>query len=311
MDFTHIHASMNGGRTAEAGKRAINHYRSLSDVITTTENSGRRSKIATWYSGNSDWATFQPEGDRGERHNVITYDTRVFEPAADGWAEKLTDARWLTKGGGRSLKVHATVLPLRHKATGRVVWIIASHPPAHIEGRRGFESRSRKRIQAAKDAIENTGRLARRILDDHPGDAVINTADWNLNVKRGWVRRYIGKRQAPLKLRFNADDFPRHGTHGKSRIIDFGYSFGLEGTNPDILPKRRDASDHRAVRVRHAFTGAALDLFRAPDDKSRGPRIDRAADLLAESLNGAIRNGNGDKGRAQALRIALDAIYSI
>lgn len=108
------------------------------------------------------------------------------------------------------------------------------HMPSGVEGLTGL----RHNAQAAvyRDAIE--GLKAHVALIDGP---VVITADWNLNLRRPWVRRYLrshfpGFTFTPLPA--------RGGTHGP-RFIDFSLARGINLTAARVVPN--PASDHRAL----------------------------------------------------------------
>lgn len=321
MDFTHVHASMHHAVSTRNGRKDVAAHREISDLVTLTETSGR-TKIRWVNKGGDEWDNFRPSGSHGKRQNTVTWRTSVFEKAGDGWAERLSPTRWKTKGGGLSHYCYATVQPLRHLETGRVVWVIAAHPPAHIQQGGGWRESSRLRVKCAQESIEHVGALARKIREEHPDDAILFTADFNLDVKRKWIRRYLSKALAPLSLVWDGFEFPNGGTLGK-RVIDTSYVFGLTVDGEPEIQKRLHA-DHKAVRVEHSFEPLPVEPVEEPEEPeepveepksepraphSRGKRVNEALVLVEEAL--AIAEKRDRSARTRRLTKARDWLRKI
>lgn len=126
-------------------------------------------------------------------------------------------------------------------ATGETVLVAESHLPSSVErkwlGRRGRAYRAM--VRRYRRAIREMRRL-------HRPDAEVIWADWNLNLRLAWVRRWAKKvwRGRPV----GRQKMPTKGSHGR-RLIDWPITRRLRKRRLTVLDQTR-GSDHRGVRLR-------------------------------------------------------------
>lgn len=307
-DFTHVHASLLYKVPLRGMRADLDFYRERADVISTTETSQRERSKPFDVEG---WDFYRPRGGAGRRQNTITWRTDVFERAGKPFAELLSKTTWRRAIGNHAETpwIWATVVPLRHKATGRKVFVLAAHLPSSVEGndtREGYTDATPNRVKAHRESLRSLQSFAREIIESEPEAAILLAADWNMNVRRPVVAKWLSKSLSPLGSCWEGR-LPKRGTHGKrwgGRVIDGSYVWGLATGAQRVFERRR--SDHRAYRTEFAF----LDL--APEEPqeplSRGGNVDAALEAIERALRW---NTKHDTKKVGPLTRARDALLEI
>lgn len=154
-------------------------------------------------------------------------------------AVKLSDLPIPRRGGNFDFALVVVVEEIR---TGRQHTRVVVHRPSGVEGLFGI----RRNDQGACYRAGTAGLV--RLVDSITGPVVV-TGDWNLSLRRRWVRRYLTRHFPRFRRTWRGDRLPDRGTLGR-RIIDFSLVRGFTVSAADVV---RDfgASDHRAVRETH------------------------------------------------------------
>lgn len=137
---------------------------------------------------------------------------------------------------------HALVVVVESLVTGSVHTRVVVHRPSGVEGLFGI----RRNDQGACYRDGTAGLVA--LLATIEGRVAV-TGDWNLSLRRRWVRRYLARHFPEFTLTWRPDNFPALGTHGR-RIIDYSLVRGYSVPAAEVVPDF-GASDHRAIRETH------------------------------------------------------------
>jgi hypothetical protein len=137
---------------------------------------------------------------------------------------------------------HALVVSLESLVTGSTHTRIVVHRPSGVEGLIGI----RRNGQGAcyRDGTEGL----KRLLASIEGRIAV-TGDWNLSLRRKWVRRYFDEHFPEFTTTWHADNLPERGTHFR-RVIDFSLVRGYSVAAAEVV-SHFGASDHRAIRETH------------------------------------------------------------
>jgi len=138
----------------------------------------------------------------------------------------------------------ALVVKVADSAIGPAHTRIIIHLPSGVEDdlRDGDADGAQARVY--RDAIGGLRRLVASI--DGP---VVITGDWNLDLRKQWVRDFLKRHFPEFTPTWRAGNLPELGTHG-SRVIDFSLVRGFSVTAAHVVPDF-GASDHRAIRETH------------------------------------------------------------
>ena len=137
---------------------------------------------------------------------------------------------------------HALVVVLKSLRTGSVHTRIVVHRPSGVEGRFGI----RRNAQGACYRDGTAGLV--KLLASIDGRVAV-TGDWNLSLRRRWVRRYLARHFPEFTPTWHPGNLPELGTHG-GRIIDYSLLRGYSVSAAEVVP-HFGASDHRAIRETH------------------------------------------------------------
>ena len=137
---------------------------------------------------------------------------------------------------------HALVVFLESLVTGSFHTRVIVHRPSGVEGFNGI----RRGGQGAcyRDGTEGL----KGLLASIEGRVTV-TGDWNLSLRRKWVRNYFDRHFPEFTTTWRAGNLPDRGTHGR-RVIDFSLVRGYRVSDPEVV-SHFGASDHRAVRETH------------------------------------------------------------
>lgn len=246
MRFSHRHHSMLAKvikTDPDAIRAALRLHRRNCSVITGTE--ATRPKWDTLLTEDG-WQAFHEAGDYGRADPWVAWDPALWTLVAN-WTVQLSAVTY----NGR--RVHAAVAVLDHKGFGRRVAFLSIHFPAHLEGDMRRD-RATTRTRAYRSALAGLRELVAHIRLTYPGTAVVLGADWNLNIRRRWVRALLrlGLSGTGLTL---VRPIPDKGSHGK-RLIDWAAT-DLDG-NGAVLP-HISPFDHDPVAFTHKETPVAVE----------------------------------------------------
>ena len=141
---------------------------------------------------------------------------------------------------------HALVVSLESLVTGSTHTRVVVHRPSGVEGLTGI--RRGRQGACYRDGTEGLKRLA------SIEGRVAMTGDWNLSLRRKWVRRYLDQHFPEFTTTWHADNLPERGTLGK-RVIDFSLVRGYSVPAAEVI-SHFGASDHRAIRETHDKIGS-------------------------------------------------------
>lgn len=284
MDFRHIHASLLWKVSRANRRRELDHYRERADLVTTTETSGRRDRKAIF--GNvPGWQHYRPGGGAGKRQTTITWRSDVFERDGKPHARLLSKTTWKRVGNGSTTPwIWATVVPLKHKATGKRLYAISCHLPSAVEGTdtpEGYTNSTPRRVRAHRESLGSLQDLVHEIQEGEPEAAILLAGDWNMNLRRERVAEWLSKSLAPLGSCWGGR-LPTKGTHHR-RVIDATYVWGLATGAQRVLKKRH--SDHRAYRTKFSL----LDLSPEPEPEPEpAPEPEPDVEALVEEIEDAL-----------------------
>lgn len=167
-------------------------------------------------------------------YEILTWDTEV-----------LTKKKFFSKTGKERALVNGLYAVIQHHS-GMFPPIVISiaHMPSNIEHRRGF-SDTVNRVIAFQEASRAWRKLMRKVRLAHRTKNVLVTADWNLDIKKQWVRRFLKSIWTMYRFTFRRP-YPPVGDIGK-RLISYGMYRGLKWSEQPFLLEKHRASDHRTV----------------------------------------------------------------
>jgi hypothetical protein len=232
--FVHIHSSSRYDRSVDSLRRAVSRYIKDSDLVTFTEvEYEHREKVLRQVKG---WGCatgdISPRNDSG-----IIWDLEVWQLIDEGNEVVAKVAAYGQK------PVSATWACLRHRETGLVVVVIAVHAPSDVQG--PSRLKPTQRTAAWWSTMRGVKRLWKRLSKTFNTDGLLVTGDWNVDIKKVWVRALFKSFAPSFSLVWSGKDFPKDGTH-HSRIIDFSFIRGAVKriVNPRIY-RDDDSSDHQ------------------------------------------------------------------
>lgn len=148
----------------------------------------------------------------------------------------------------------AAFVVLENQESGHRLLTIANHFPPHVEGHGGpggiFDPSMAPRWHATIDSIKGIQAHRRLLRKEYDIDALILTADWNLNIMRGDVRAWVHTQFPYLEPNFKPS-YKGAGTLDK-RVVDFSVVHGLEVVG-DPKVNHIVSSDHRTVTTKLRF----------------------------------------------------------
>lgn len=227
----HRHQSMRFDRSEADIDMALGDHRAHCSVLTGTEGGAPRwGKLLRA----PDWEVGREPGEWGSGDPWVSWETSMWK-SISGWTVELSE----TSYAGR--RPHARVQRLRHWR-GHEVTFICHHLPAHIETMMRIR-RTTAREVAYEESLRKLRKVVLRQRRRHPEASIVLVGDWNLDLRKRWVRRKLrrafkgtGLELVPIR------DEP--GTHGR-RLIDWALT-DLEAFG-NVLPYNV-ASDHRPVQ---------------------------------------------------------------
>ena len=251
----HVHASGRYDVPRRVLEKDLDRFMADTDLVTTTEIHDKRRASALEEPG---WQRFwQPGRLAGECGMSWRADTWEL---VTGTTAELTRKTFRTAANdGRKKVGHAATALLRNIATGRTVLVSVAHMPSNVEAAdgRGWTHEAQDRVNAYKDAMTGWKEHVRAMVKAHAPDVVLVTGDWNLDLKRSWVRRWVRGKWDNLgitNLSWKAP-FPRGGTlvdhrfgRTRKRLIDATLLWGGTYAWAGHLHRDVASSDHNPYR---------------------------------------------------------------
>jgi hypothetical protein len=281
VTFTHIHCSSRFDRSAASLEADMDVWMTKADLITVTEvtNDHRAATLAE-----QGWKYFNSKIDNGSDNCGITWDTSV-------WAEqshhvvRLENIRYWTLTHHISPMVYAITVILKHKQTNHKLMVSCSHMPAHVQGQGHFAGNGgqtdiewRARKLAYTTAMANWSNTVKNQMTRYKPDHVLCVADWNLDLKEGWVRQYLHDHWDSAGMQLAWQGFSSLGTSidGGNRVIDGSLYRGMTiAVEPRIMAGVA-SSDHKPYIESFKLAAGANDPASQPvsgvpaDDSSWG-----------------------------------------
>lgn len=289
--FRHTHASLRFSRSVKATLKALAWHRERCDLLTVTEI-GNPNK-ADVLEGVPGWGSFRGRGPG--RETGVTWDKSVWQLVAEPLSVPIATETYRRKNGDRMPLRRAPVVHLRHRASGRDLFVLAVHLPSSVEGVGGLSGKA-DRVAAYESALQGLGEVVDEILDAWPDAALLVSGDWNLNLRRAWVRDLLEGSTGLVSLWDDLESLPSRGWRpGTKRIIDGSLGFDLTLRRGWIWAKR-PASDHRPIHNVVAF---------AP--RTRGEHVEAAL----EALDAALEAAEGNRWRTKRVSRAREWLHKI
>lgn len=151
--------------------------------------------------------------------------------------------------GPGSIEV-AVVAVLDHVESGIRLLTTEAHLPATVEG---VWSKKTPRVLAYRKCIVEWKKVIKAAESKHHPDAVIITADWNLDLHKAWVRAWVKVTFPGYSL---VKEIPKRGSHGAAlngRLIDWCLTKNVKDATLDVLDGD-GSSDHKRVRIAGLIT---------------------------------------------------------
>ncbi|WP_109509742.1 hypothetical protein [Nocardioides speluncae] len=257
--FAHVHASgkwsygvRTAGKSVERASRERQRlradaasYRAAASIVTHTEMMNGTHAGAILGGAGECWSSYLPAPAHNDGKDETAIEWSSVWSARAKSVVKLTDRRIRTR------QLYASVVRLRERLDGRLgrtVIVMATHLPSDVEGRWSTDD---TKVLAHKSALAGWRRLVNRFRERYPTASFVVAADWNLDHKKAWVRRELGRRLGNGLTSAWPASYDSIGTHGH-RLIDADWRRGLEvrraAVRGDVV-----SSDHRPHEVRYLF----------------------------------------------------------
>jgi len=275
-EFTHIHCSSRYDRSAASLEKAVDNWREQSSIITLTEvaNDKRGATLAE-----QGWGYARAKKDYGRDECAVCYRKDTWGLVWQGY-KKLN-----TRGKVFAGPVCSCDAILKHKTSGHRILITVTHMPSGVEGSgthwNTHKSYWKARREAYLSSLETWNAHIKDMNRTKKPDATLIISDWNLNLKKTWVRELLkdrfgtGYKQA--WVRFPTSGGSLHGgpvaplgAPGKGsgdRIIDGTLYRGVKVDTPPNLMATTASSDHRPYKERFKFLSKSEN---PPDDDAEG-----------------------------------------
>lgn len=239
-NFTHVHSSSRFDRSVGSLEKAIETYIEEGSLVTFTEVAfpwRERALVEV-----PRWGYIL--GDKSMRDDCgIIYDKTVWRKVS-GYTKVVLQPMFWKANGEKVEPTGAAFAVLEHKETGNRLLVTVCHLPAGVEGPSGLAGLP-NRVAAWREAHRNWNKEWNRLAKEQHVDAILVTADWNLNIKRKVLLPLFKAIHPGMTLVFKYKHIPAGGTHGK-RWIDFSFIRGkLKVVKYPQLLKDDASSDHR------------------------------------------------------------------
>lgn len=248
-ELVHVRISGEASATEDEWWDALDEWSNFdtdlfnADVIDLSEVGGKADFLRAWAELNRYHLAHSTK--RGESENAVLV-AKGFGDILLVRHPLLTPLRLRT---ARKAPLHAIKVLIREHTTGCRIWDTATHAPAHIEGRggllRGWASRVYRSVMLGWTELTYGRRADGRII----------SADWNLNLRRRWVRAYLRSLFPGTRPGWDYGNLPERGTIGAhGRLID-GPRSDLPIVEHSVILKPMPGFKHRAVRTVYLLEG--------------------------------------------------------
>lgn len=261
--FTHIHSSSRYDRPAADLERALDGYMAHSSLVTLTEVASGQRRATLAESGWGYYCASQPGTNSDDC--AICWQKSVWTNQQN-WVKKLYGS-W--HGLTQVLNgLWSCSSLLKHNASGQKLLVSVCHMPAHVEGyysnqhwRHADGPRANEFWRERKVAYTTSmGVWSTHVKDlsrKKKPDAILISADWNVNLKDDWFRAFVNQHWGSLGMRLGWKHFPSAGgSMGGDRIIDGSFYSGLTTDGARLMPPN-PSSDHRPYTETYTLTGGA------------------------------------------------------
>ena len=251
----HVHTSGRFDVSRRVLEKDLDRVIAESDLVTTTEIHDKRRASALEEPG---WQRFWRPG-RLAGECGMSFRTDKWQ-LVTGSTPVLTRKTFrIASNDGRKSVGHAATALLRSVATGRTVLVSVAHMPSNVESADGkdWSHSAKDRVNAYKDAVRGWKEHIRATVKQEAPDVVLVTGDWNLDLKRSWVRRWLRGKWDDLGIT-NLDwkaPLPHGGTlvdhrfgRTRKRIIDATLLSGGSYAWAGHLQHDIASSDHNPYR---------------------------------------------------------------
>lgn len=251
----HVHSSGKFNVPGSVLERDLDRFMEGADLVSMTEVHTRRRAAALDERG---WRRFwRPGHVAGECG--LSWRTSKWD-LVSGASQRLTGRTFRTARHDRRKSVgHAATVLLRSDDSRRTVLVSVAHLPSNVESAsgRGWNHRVPDRVRAYRAALVGWRRDLRSVIARHHPDAVLVTGDWNLDMKRSWVRHYLHRTWQDLgTMRLDWKmPFPHGGTlvdhrfgRTRKRLIDATFVARASYARDADLMHAIASSDHHPYR---------------------------------------------------------------
>lgn len=241
--FRHTHTSSRFSRSAASLLNALRKY-DRSALITVTEVSAERREKAIRQFAEEEGYGFILGDKSGMDDTSILWDETRFK-VLKAWTELLKGGRYSPLNNGRLTNTGVSFALLLDLVTNRTILVTVCHLPASVEGGGRFKRGTRRtawlQVRKAWGARRNYW------AKHYNAQAVIQCADWNVNIRLRFFRAFFKSVQPTMRLVINRKTLKtRKGTLG-NRIIDFTFIRGrIKVTKAAWTLPHDESSDHTA-----------------------------------------------------------------
>lgn len=237
----HVHASGRFNQSPADFDRALNRFRrEKASVITVTEiDNDARAKMLDAPGWSSTYGDKGPRDDCGIAWQDAVW-TKVF-----GNTLPLSHRTYVNERGDRTGVTAGAFAVLEHHNGRRVLW--GSMHTDHGMQDELRQDRIRSDLALAYMSITRSFRgRAVSLAQERKADAMVLSADWNLNIRAAWVRAWFAAYRKGTGLRLNwQPPYPHRGTHG-TELIDASLYRGLVLAKPSVVLAPDQGDDHTA-----------------------------------------------------------------
>ena len=243
MEFNLIHCSSRYGRSARSLEYATDTFYKKASIVTLTEVGSVERKRAPFENG---WGYFNAQGASGFDECGIAWDLDFWTVR---WKKgvKVSDKWRKPWGDGFRWPVVACTVFLKHKQTGHTCLVSVAHMPTKTSTASGFNPVGRawaQRVAVYKQATRNWSTYAAQVKRTHNPDMFLIVADWNLNFRHQWVRRWVNGQFSEISAKHAWKHFTGSGTHGRSVIDAVLYTGCSTPHGSVVIHDPGDSTDH-------------------------------------------------------------------
>lgn len=245
-DFVHDHQSSRFDRTDESLRKNTQMHLSHCDLFTITEISREgREAVLRKLAATNGFGLVTGDKSGMDDTGIMWKNSRFHDLKA--WTELLPGGEYSPLSNGHVTKTGVSYLHATDLMTGLTILVSVCHLPASVE-RAGKFKRGAARVVAWRKVQKAWKASWNKHAAELKPDAVLLTADWNINWKSLFFRQTFKVVQPGMTCTWKGKKLPKIGTLG-SRLIDLAFTRGhLEATEVRVLNDPYADSDHRGFR---------------------------------------------------------------